>query len=326
MAGKRKRKRPGNALERGEKRQKVSSSSTANGSATTKDPVVKQALLAQYYPRVFTLREYLLCKLPSTSKIRRKKIQCVGRGKNSEHAEGDHNVSEFLDQTLVGELVCNERLREDQWRQWTVFSQRADDSNFANVSGVGGGYSQSEIVDFAIWLLFSKSGTMNGGAQHLLCQGFRKDISSRDVNRDEDFTSAIPGVVSIYPNSNVTAMKVSPWPQVLNLLGKEGERLMIALILDCGIFVEVGKGRGIYHQLCGIPMGELQTCSPLNQKILPGSLLKSIGESQTAKAPSNIAFVRNRMLYARAALNAQGGVRFGLRHIREFNSESGEFY
>ena len=32
--------------------------------------------------------------------------------------------------------------------------------------------------------------------------------------------------------------------------------------------------------------------------------------------PGNITFVRNRMLYARAALNPKGDVRSGLRHIR----------
>ena len=34
------------------------------------------------------------------------------------------------------------------------------------------------------------------------------------------------------------------------------------------------------------------------------------------RLPSSISFVRSRMMYARAALNAQGNVRFGLRHIR----------
>lgn len=36
-----------------------------------------------------------------------------------------------------------------------------------------------------------------------------------------------------------------------------------------------------------------------------------------ARQPSSITFVRNRMMHARAALNAKGEVRFGLRHIRE---------
>ena len=34
------------------------------------------------------------------------------------------------------------------------------------------------------------------------------------------------------------------------------------------------------------------------------------------RPPSAITFVRNRMFYARAALNAKGMVQFGLRHIR----------
>lgn len=36
------------------------------------------------------------------------------------------------------------------------------------------------------------------------------------------------------------------------------------------------------------------------------------------RKPTDIAFVRSRMLYARAALNARGLVHFGLRHIRRF--------
>lgn len=35
------------------------------------------------------------------------------------------------------------------------------------------------------------------------------------------------------------------------------------------------------------------------------------------RPPSDISFVRNRMLYARAALSARGLVHFGLRHIRK---------
>lgn len=38
------------------------------------------------------------------------------------------------------------------------------------------------------------------------------------------------------------------------------------------------------------------------------------------RKPTEIHFVRSRMLYARATLNARGLVRFGLRHIRECGS------
>lgn len=87
--------------------------------------------------------------------------------------------------------------------------------------------------------------------RHLLCQGFRKGVSSRSVRREENLTSDIPGVISEHPNSHVVAMKAAPWPQVLALMGKEGEKTMVQLLLDCGIFLPVENGQGNYHQLSG---------------------------------------------------------------------------
>lgn len=54
------------------------------------------------------------------------------------------------------------------------------------------------------------------------------------------------------------------------------------------------------------PDGKFMNC--VQSKIASGAI----------RTPISIVFVRNRMLYARAALNTQGGVRFGLRHIRGF--------
>lgn len=71
------------------------------------------------------------------------------------------------------------------------------------------------------------------------------------MHNDETGQSSIPGLISIFPNSHVTDMKASPWPQVLGLMGKEGERTMIDLILDCGIFLPIENARGSYHQLSG---------------------------------------------------------------------------
>ena len=99
--------------------------------------------------------------------------------------------------------------------------------------------------------MFTKSKTTNGRLPHLLCQGFRKEGNTRCMNQDGNFTSAIPGVVSAYPNSHVTNMKSSPWPRVLGVLGKEGEKIMIDLLLDCGIFTAIESSRGSYHQLSG---------------------------------------------------------------------------
>jgi telomerase reverse transcriptase len=154
------------------------------------------------------------------------------------------------------------------------------------------------------------------------------------VHRGENAASAIPGVLSIHPNGHVTSIKADPWPRILGLMGKEGERTMIDLLLDCGIFLAVESGRGTYHQLSGEskmfkfiaytnetghPLGDLQTLpTKPSIEINTKHVLKV-----TVRSPSNITFVRNRMMHARAAMNKQGGIRFGLRHIREhFRSAS----
>jgi telomerase reverse transcriptase len=137
MARKRKRTRPNHAIEGDQKRQKIA------GDPSTKDAVVKQAVLAQFYPQVLSLREYLLSKLPANSKIRRKKILLVG--KKPDAGDADRKLSSFLDATLVGVSKCKELPLEERWKQWTTFSQRPEDSTVsADRSGLGA-YSQSEV-------------------------------------------------------------------------------------------------------------------------------------------------------------------------------------
>ena len=69
----------------------------------------------------------------------------------------------------------------------------------------------------------------------------------------------------------------------------------------------------------GQPLGDLS----IHGQKDPSTAEISQKEARVAKGvlrgAAEIIFVRNRMLYARAALNAQGGVSFGLRHIRTFN-------
>lgn len=117
---------------------------------------------------------------------------------------------------------------------------------------------------------------------------------------------------------------------------------MLDLVLDCGVFIAVESGRGNFYQLSGnspidyyrspelihtgIPLSELRV---FKQPALP--LLSRTEQATPAKPrtmavtrpyadlnmPGAITLVRNRMFYARAALNAKGEVRFGLRHIRK---------
>jgi telomerase reverse transcriptase len=46
-------------------------------------------------------------------------------------------------------------------------------------------------------------------------------------------------------------LKNSPWPQILAIMGKEGQKIMIDLVLDCGIYIAIECGHGNYFQLSG---------------------------------------------------------------------------
>jgi telomerase reverse transcriptase len=143
---KRKRNRPGRDVKEDNKRQKIS------GGFNTKDSVIKQAVLAQYYVKVLSLREYLLSKLPASSKMRRKKI--LSSGLKSQGQEEDH-FAHFLDQTLVGVLNQKHISEDERLQQWTTFSQHIDtsDSNVGNTSALGH-FSQSEV--WSLVLLYPK--------------------------------------------------------------------------------------------------------------------------------------------------------------------------
>lgn len=116
---------------------------------SSKDPVVRQALLKLYYQEVFSLREYLLSKLPSTSKVRRRKILSLGRDHQKLENDEDSKVALALDQTLIGVFELKEKENADAERQqlWTSFSQRKtqDDSRIGERSVLGSFVSQSEV-------------------------------------------------------------------------------------------------------------------------------------------------------------------------------------
>ena len=96
---------------------------------------------------------------------------------------------------------------------------------------------------------------------------------------------------------------------------------MIDLLLDCSIFSKVAAGRGNYQQLSGVPVADLEyQIAPTADTTSARNLNKGKKPGETSRSPSEITFVRSRILYARAALNARGLVHFGLRHIRESSS------
>lgn len=121
---------------------------------SSREPVVKAALLKLYYLEVFSLREYLLSKLPPTSKVRRRKIMSLGRNHQKSESDEDSKVALALDQTLIGVFEFKEKETADAERQqlWTSFSQRRtqDDSRVVEKSVLGSFVSQSEVSSFSL--------------------------------------------------------------------------------------------------------------------------------------------------------------------------------
>ncbi|KAF4468417.1 telomerase reverse transcriptase, partial [Fusarium albosuccineum] len=249
------------------KKQKISSSETP----------VRRDLLERCYARVITLREYVLANLPRGSRLRRKKVASIGHGGNS--GEVEKRLSQLLDTSLV---CCQEQPQDSddtRWEQWLVFSQKEDESYVTLSDGVAGSiYSQSEIVDFVVWLLFSRDLKAGRRPKHLLCDGFRKSAGPGDQG-----STNIPGLFSLYPNCHVKMLREAPWPQLLALLGKAGEKIMIDLLVDASVFVNVEAGFNNYYQLTGIPLSELD---------LPGGAV-SLGKASAneCRKPSDITLV-----------------------------------
>ena len=99
--------------------------------------VVKHATLSVYYPRVLTLREYFLSKLPISSKSRRRKIAAIkytaaGRP-NSEQAvqavtkrhDQENKLAELLDSTFVGVTLAHPSdVAHSRTQDFVSFSQQ----------------------------------------------------------------------------------------------------------------------------------------------------------------------------------------------------------
>ncbi|ORY65812.1 uncharacterized protein BCR38DRAFT_166695 [Pseudomassariella vexata] len=222
----------------------------------TKTSRVKHAILSLYYPEILTLRQYVLLKLPESSRIRRRKICALGTQSSSsagaEISDVERCVGQLLDTTLVGLVEEIKSVLDSRWEEWTSFPRRGDESYVTLSDGlVGATFSQSEIVDFVIWLLFSRTKTPGSFPRHLLSDGFRRGAPSRPQGQTGGLAHNVPGVYSLYPNPHVERLKEAPWPQFLKLLGSCGDRIMMDLLLDCSVFLRLSSGQDNYQQISG---------------------------------------------------------------------------
>ncbi|KAL7935256.1 Telomerase ribonucleoprotein complex RNA binding domain-containing protein [Trichoderma chlorosporum] len=288
-------------MPRGRKRKLDAKDASGNQSLALPkhDTPVKKDLLQQHYPIVCTLREHVLSSLPDTSKTRRKKIAALGSSINASAIEVQ--LARVLDSALVGTSPSTPKSESNDltWQQWLSFSQKGDESNVTISKGIASSiYTQSEIVDFVIWKLFSKE-RAGSWPKHILCDGFRR--SARD---DQSTRSNIHGISIQYPNFHVKALREAPWPHLLALLGQAGERVMINLLSECSVFLKIDAGLDNYLQLTGIPLSELETKAP---------------DHTLSRKLSDITLVRSRIFYAKPATTAKGLVQAGFKHIHALN-------
>ena len=111
---------------------------------------VQHAVLDQYYPQLLTLRDYVLLKLPATSRIRRRKIASTGGSSvvsNGETTDIERAVGQVLDTTLVGVVQHTKCIPDKRWEHWETYaSQKGDESHVTLSDGLTGArFSQSEV-------------------------------------------------------------------------------------------------------------------------------------------------------------------------------------
>ena len=105
--------------------------------STAHKPPVRRDLLEQCYAQVNSLRDYLLGKLPSSSRLRRKKIAAIGNG--CECPDFEVKMANLLDSTLVCSTeLPNAEDRSLRWQQWLSFSQQGNDESYVTISGTPG--------------------------------------------------------------------------------------------------------------------------------------------------------------------------------------------
>jgi telomerase reverse transcriptase len=160
----------------------------------------------------------------------------------------------------------------------------------------------------------------------VLCYGYQKAPLGARQDPTDSSNSGIPGVISLHSNESARKSKCYPWTDIASLLGRSGDSILRHLLLDCEVFVHVDQGKDNLHQIGGIPISEL-----VNNRKLSSSPSHVTGKapaegtkkgSSAPRSPGSITFVRSRILHARPSLNAQGGVRFGMKHIHVLNRYS----
>ncbi|KAJ5915547.1 hypothetical protein N7466_011480 [Penicillium verhagenii] len=275
-------------------------------------------VISLYYHQVLTLRQYILSQLPLSSKSRRKRIKSLRSSPDRSHVQP---LVDLLDSTLVGILKLPSPNVDSEWkRAFREFTQSQSRSVLVSTD-TGPTSPQSEVVDFVISQLFKQSSK----PQHLLTHGFQRSFQGND-----DLQTKIPGIVVQFHNENVAILQQSPWTEVLDLLGGNGDEIMLRLLFDCGIFAPIDASRAIYSQLSGTPLAFLdqihesgerageKPAKPIPEK-KPPQKTKRLDRKGEICNPNSIVFLRRSMLYSRHASWSNGKLVAGLGRAHVLN-------
>ena len=102
-------------------------------------------LLQQYYANISSLRQYLVSKLPKTSKKRRRRLLHYGSGSADDTPTADLRVASLLDGVIVGSFKWIQREpSEDVLSEISVFTQQLTESTVV-ISPTQGAFKQSEV-------------------------------------------------------------------------------------------------------------------------------------------------------------------------------------
>lgn len=108
----------------------------------------------------------------------------------------------------------------------------------------------------------------------------------------------------------------------MSLVGADGEVVFSNLLLDCGLFAKLMDGQNNYYQLSGIPLHDLCLNRGSRQNHATGrvaSMSVSAKPPPWERKPTEIAIVRNRLLYSKPSLNRNKSIEFGLKHMHILN-------
>lgn len=226
-----------------------------NQHSTISSQDVTHPVLRNYYPRLVTLRQWLLMKLGEASKRRRKALEdldCGILGGSSQDALPDAIAARILDETLVGFHTISRAETRDHHGPLHHFSQHVglSGNSSASTRSSGVGAQMSEVVDFCIWRLFHSIHSDSSKPPHILCHGMHRGSSTWKTGTGDGATH-IPGLSYAHPNQHADTLRGAAWARILRLLGDGGDRVMIDLLLDCGLFSPMNKDQGTYYQLSG---------------------------------------------------------------------------